>query len=63
MDRRAPAASLPPRRWQAAADHEIGLTQVVTDGPEGDVTYHLQVDGGRALRCRSGEPEHVRMEQ
>jgi putative sterol carrier protein len=48
----------------AAAEHEIGLTQVVSDGPEGEVTYHLQVDDGVA-RFGAGvaEPEHVRMEQ
>ncbi|MGH9270161.1 MAG: hypothetical protein ACRDZ2_02700 [Ilumatobacteraceae bacterium] len=47
-----------------AADHEIGLTQVVSAGPEGDVTYHLQVAAG-AARFGPGpaEPEHVRMEQ
>jgi putative sterol carrier protein len=48
----------------AAADHEIGLTQVVSDGPEGDVTYHLQVDDGIArFGAGAAEPEHVRMEQ
>jgi putative sterol carrier protein len=48
----------------AAADHEIGLTQVVADGPEGDVTYHLQVDDGIArFGAGAAEPEHVRMEQ
>mgnify|MGYP006975293320 FL=1 len=31
-----------------AADHSIGVTQVVTDGPEGTVVYHLQVGGGAA---------------
>jgi hypothetical protein len=47
-----------------AAGHEIGITQVVSDGPEGDVTYHLQVGDGEA-RFGPGvaEPEHVRMEQ
>ena len=30
-----------------APEHEIGFTQIVTDGPEGDVTYHLQVGGTR----------------
>ena len=47
-----------------AVDHEIGITQVVCDGPEGDVTYHLQVGAGEA-RFGPGvaEPEHVRMEQ
>ena len=48
----------------AAADHEIGITQVVSDGPEGDVTYHLQVDDGTArFGAGAAEPEHVRMEQ
>jgi SCP-2 sterol transfer family len=47
-----------------ADDHEIGLTQMVTGGPEGDVTYHLQVGDG-AIRFAAGaaDPEHVRMEQ
>ncbi|MET0325490.1 MAG: SCP2 sterol-binding domain-containing protein [Ilumatobacteraceae bacterium] len=47
-----------------AAGHEIGVTQVVSDGPEGDVTYHLQVGDGE-VRFGPGvaEPEHVRMEQ
>jgi hypothetical protein len=47
-----------------AGDHEIGITQVVSDGPEGDVIYHLQVGNGTA-RFGSGpaDPEHVRMEQ
>jgi hypothetical protein len=49
---------------QLAAGLEIGITQVVSDGPEGDVTYHLQVDDG-TVRFGPGvaEPEHVRMEQ
>lgn len=47
-----------------AGEHEIGFTQVVSGGPEGDVTYHLQVGDG-SIRFASGpaEPEHVRMEQ
>jgi putative sterol carrier protein len=59
---RAVAASEPIREVVPA--HEIGVTQVVTDGPEGDVTYHLQVGGG-AITFAAGpaEPEHVRMEQ
>ena len=49
---------------ELAAEHEIGITQVVREGPEGDVTYHLQVAAG-AARFGPGpaEPEHVRMEQ
>ena len=33
---------------ELAESHEIGLTQLVTDGPEGTVTYHLQVANGAA---------------
>ena len=47
-----------------AGEHEIGVTQVVSDGPEGDVTYHLQVgDGAASFGAGAAEPEHVRMEQ
>lgn len=47
-----------------AAAHEIGVTQVVSGGPEGDVTYHLQVgDGAVTLGPGPADPEHVRMEQ
>ena len=47
-----------------AHEHEIGLTQLVTGGPEGDVTYHLQVGGGSvAFAPGLADPEHVRMEQ
>ena len=42
----AVAASEPMQR--AAAEHSIAITQVVTDTPEGDVTYHLSVANGRA---------------
>jgi hypothetical protein len=42
----------------------IGVTQVVTGGPEGDVTYHLQVGDGRAaFGPGAAFPEDVRMEQ
>ena len=47
-----------------AAEHTIGVTQVVTDGPEGTVVYHLQVGDGRATFGPGGAfPEDVRMEQ
>jgi hypothetical protein len=47
-----------------ARDHTIGVTQVVTDGPEGDVTYHLQIaDGTATFGAGAADPEHVRMEQ
>jgi putative sterol carrier protein len=47
-----------------ADDHMIGVTQVVNDGPEGDVTYHLQMgDGEAAFGAGAADPEDVRMEQ
>src|SRR4051794_4534822 len=53
-----------PTMARVAAEHEIGITQVVSDGPEGDVTYHLQVDAGTArFGAGAADPEHVRMEQ
>ena len=49
---------------QLARDHDIGVTQLVSAGPEGDVTYHLQVGKGEArFGPGAAEPEHVRMEQ
>jgi putative sterol carrier protein len=49
----------------ALADtHQIGVTQVVTGGPEGDVTYHLRLGGGRAsFGAGPADAEDVRMEQ
>lgn len=47
-----------------AETHSIGVTQVVTEGPQGTVTYHLQVAGGRArFGAGPADPEDVRMEQ
>jgi SCP-2 sterol transfer family len=47
-----------------ATNHEIGITQLVANGPEGDVTYHLQVaDGDARFGPGAADPEHVRMEQ
>jgi hypothetical protein len=49
---------------ELAEEHAIGVTQVVTDGPEGDVIYHLQVgDGAASFGPGPAEPEHVRMQQ
>ena len=49
---------------EVCESHRIGVTQVVTDGPEGDVTYHLSVDGGDAtFGVGPADPEDVRMEQ
>ena len=47
-----------------AGEHTIGVTQAVTDGPEGTVVYHLQVGDGVATFGPGGAlPEDVRMEQ
>ena len=47
-----------------AEQHQIGVTQVVTGGPEGTVVYHLQVgDGAARFGAGAAEPEDVRMEQ
>jgi putative sterol carrier protein len=52
------------RMAEVARDHRIGVTQVVTDGPEDTVVYHLQVgDGSASFGAGPAEPEHVRMEQ
>jgi putative sterol carrier protein len=49
---------------EMARHHSIGVTQVVSDGPEGDVTYHLLVvDGEAEFGAGPAEPEHVKMEQ
>ena len=49
---------------ELAGEHTVGVTQVVTDGPEGDVTYHLQVgDGDAAFGAGVADPEDVRLEQ
>ncbi|MFK8025996.1 MAG: SCP2 sterol-binding domain-containing protein [Ilumatobacter sp.] len=47
-----------------AQTHSIGVTQVISDGPEGDVTYHLMVaDGAATFGAGEADPEHVKMEQ
>lgn len=52
------------RLGELAREHEIGFTQIVSSGPDGDVTYHLQVGAGRiAFAAGPAVPEHVRMEQ
>lgn len=49
---------------QLAEEHRIGVTQVVTDGPEGTVVYHLQVrDGSATFGPGEASPQDVRMEQ
>jgi putative sterol carrier protein len=47
-----------------ANEHKVGITQTVTGGPEGDVTYHLQIaDGTAAFGPGAAWPEDVRFEQ
>ena len=49
---------------EIAETHRIGVTQVVSDGPEGDVTYHLVVgDGQASFGAGPADPEDVKMEQ
>lgn len=49
---------------EVAAGRSVGFTQVVSDGPEGTVTYHLQVaDGDVVFGAGSADPEDVRFEQ
>lgn len=49
---------------ELANEHRIGVTQVVTDGPEGDVTYHLRVgDGEASFGAGPADPEDVKMQQ
>jgi putative sterol carrier protein len=64
IDAVAGAVAASDRLQEMAQAHEIGFTQVVTDGPEGDVTYHLQVgDGKVSFAAGPADPEHVRMEE
>jgi len=47
-----------------ASDHQINVTQIVRDGPEGDVTYHFHVgDGDASFGPGEADDEDVRMEQ
>lgn len=49
---------------EVAEHHTLGVTQVVSDGPEGDVIYHLTVgDGVASFGAGAADPEHVKMEQ
>ena len=49
---------------EVATSHKIGVTQVVSNGPEGDVTYHIQVgDGEASFGAGIADPEDVKMEQ
>jgi putative sterol carrier protein len=49
---------------EIADSYRIGVTQVVSNGPEGNVTYHLSVGGGDAsFGAGPADPEDVKMEQ
>src|SRR4051794_20836225 len=44
----------------AAANGEIGVTQVVTDAPDGTIVYSLEViDGRLSFHAGGAFPEHV----
>jgi len=64
LDALSAQVSASTRLAELADAHRIGVTQVVTDGPEGDVTYHLQVgDGTASFGAGPAHPEDVRMQQ
>ncbi|CAB4887604.1 unannotated protein [freshwater metagenome] len=64
IDAVADEAAANPDVAAAAADCSIGVTQVVTDAPEGVVVYSLQVLDGQVLfSAGAAFPEHVRFEQ
>jgi hypothetical protein len=47
-----------------ASTINIGITQMVSDGPEDTVLYHLQVkDNAVMFGAGPADPEHVRLEQ
>jgi putative sterol carrier protein len=49
---------------EAAREYTVGFSQSVLGGPEGDVTYHLQIGDGRAsFGPGPAFPEDVRFEQ
>lgn len=49
---------------QIANQHTLGVTQVVTNGPEGDVVYHLTVGNGAAsFGAGAADPEDIKMQQ
>jgi putative sterol carrier protein len=49
---------------ELADEHKVGVTQVVTGGPEGDVIYHLQVgDGAASFGAGAADPEDVKIQQ
>lgn len=64
IDAMAGAVGANTRLQELAGSITIGVTQVVTDGPEGNVLYHLQLrDGTAAFGAGAAPSEDVRMEQ
>jgi hypothetical protein len=64
IDAMSAAVAANPDLQALAADITFGVTQVVNDGPEGDVHYHLQLSDGRASFGAGDAPaEDIRMEQ
>lgn len=64
IDEVTAAALASPELTGAARDRSFGITEVVTGGPEGDVTYHLSVAGGAvSFGAGPADPEHVRFVQ
>lgn len=64
IDALGAAVAVDDRMSELAGRHRLGFTQVVTDGPEGTVIYHLQVGDGRAaFGAGPAEPEDIRFEQ
>jgi putative sterol carrier protein len=57
-------AAASPALAEAAKGRTFALTEVVTDGPEGDVTFHLAVrDGKVSFAAGPAEDEDVRLQQ
>ncbi|MCU1395465.1 MAG: hypothetical protein JWM34_3893 [Ilumatobacteraceae bacterium] len=64
IDAVAAEATASPEVAAAVAETDIGVTQVVTDAPEGVIVYSLQVDAdGFHFMAGAAHPEHVRFEQ
>ena len=64
IDAVADEAATNERVAEAAAECAIGVTQVVTEAPEGTIVYSLQVLDGQVLFAAGAAfPEDVRFEQ
>ncbi len=58
------AAQTSPLLRDAATDRSFAITEVITGGPEGDVTYHLAVrDGHISFGAGPADDEDVRFVQ